>query len=80
MIAIVGLPGSRHHQWKHGSSRRSLRAWAEETRATILRRNPGLGTLPIEIVSDRVALRRRWRDGNPIYSKEALWAGWRWWR
>ena len=70
MFAIVGIPGSVHHAWKHGTDRAALKAWAEQTHRATLERNPALGSLPVEFVNDREALRRRWRDGRRIYSTD----------
>jgi len=70
MFAIVGLPGSVHHSWRHGTGRAELQAWADKKWQQTREDNPALGSLPIEIISDREALKRRWRDGRRIYSTD----------
>lgn len=72
MVGIVGLPGSCHHEWKwfprHGTvDGESIGQWVQRRWREKLNANPALGTLPTEIVSDRAARRRRYRDGSRCY-------------
>lgn len=67
MIAIVGIPGSTHHTWQRCATRAEAAAWIERTWQRVREINPALGDLPTEIVSEREAASRRWRDGTRIY-------------
>lgn len=68
MIAIVGIPGSTHHRWKWFAKKSEGVKWADDTAAEIRHKNPALGSIGVEVVSDREAMRRRWQDGKRIYS------------
>lgn len=70
MIAIVGIPGSVHHTWRAFRSRPAARRWMDRTWREIMNDNPVLGSLPSEIISNRTALKRRWRDGSRIYAQD----------
>lgn len=70
MIAIVGTPGSVHHTWERfeRTDRTAAEVWTADAARRIMDRNPTLGTIPTEIVSDKEATRRRYQDGTPIYT------------
>jgi hypothetical protein len=67
MIAIVGLPGSQHHdfRWFPRSERKAALAWLERRfRDHVHRTGQPIET---EYISDKAAARRKWRDGSYIY-------------
>ena len=72
MYAIIGIPGSTHHdyRWFPRSELADARAWLQVEFDRTLLDNPVLGTIETRLLPDREAERLRYRDGTHIYSKE----------
>lgn len=80
MIAVIGIPGSVHHDYawfpRHGTTSGETAAqWIERVYRETLDRNPALGTIATEILSDRKAKAQYYRDGTAVYDVEAGRAG-----
>ena len=69
MYAIVGIPGSCHHKYRHFTDKNAAQDWLVKTARATLEANPSLGSIHTEIISDREAARRRWADGGRIYRR-----------
>lgn len=69
MLAIVGVPGSAHHDWSRVATRREGEAWASARAQAIRERHPAVGSLPVAVVSNRAAAGMRWPDGRRMYCK-----------
>lgn len=75
MYAIIGLPGSTHHEYEHFPATRSTvrevrqeaEAWLERRYQEKLDANPACSDFPTEIISDREAARVRYLDGRRVY-------------
>ena len=69
MYAVVGIPGSRYHTWRHfqRTERQAIEQWLSETTCQLREANPALGSLPCSRLSDRAAARVRYRDGKRVY-------------
>lgn len=70
MYAVVGIPGSRFHTHRHFArgERGLAEEWLDVTARAIRERNPALGTLPTQLISDREAGRVRYQDGTRVYT------------
>ena len=68
MVAIVGIPGSQHHLWARFNHRASASLWLDREWRRVRERNPAIGTLPAEILSERKAAKVRYRDGKRCYA------------
>ena len=67
MFAIVGIPGSSAHRWRHFSDGEAAQEWLEKTSRGIRECCPRILNLPKKIVNDGEAIRCRWSDGSQIY-------------
>ena len=67
MIAVVGIPGSMHHDWRRVNTRREGMTWAARRESAIRDRIPAVGSLPTYVLTEKEARRVRYLDGHRVY-------------
>ena len=67
MIAVVGVPGSRFHDYRYFSSRAEGLAWLAREHQRVLDEHPAAGPQPARLISDRASQGIRWQDGQRVY-------------
>lgn len=70
MIAIIGVPGSKHHRWaafRGPGARRRAEEWLQEQLRLLAEQHPAAYPQPVRILSDREAARVRYADGRRVY-------------
>ena len=67
MIAVVGIPGSAHHEYLRVRTRREGINWAGRRESAIRDRNPAVGSLPTYVLTEKEAMRVRYQDGHRVY-------------
>jgi hypothetical protein len=66
-FAVVGLPGSVHHDFAWFAERDEAQAWLDSAWRATLDRNPVLGTIEGEVLTAEEAFEATYRDGSKVY-------------
>ena len=67
MIAIIGLPGSRHHNWERFGTRAECEKWIEDFGREYFAVETAAYPQPTRIMSEKDAAKIRYRDGRRCY-------------
>lgn len=67
VVAVVGIPGSKHHRYRWFGDEAEADEWLREELAGVLGGNPALGAIESAILSARAAWDVKYQDGSRVY-------------